>query len=273
MTNSSFPNGSAMSNTGSRQILFSATGELRPVAFVVRSGYRTDRCTHQVAPIVGDLIASVRWDRRGDDYTLAVVTANGERDLSANEAAHTWAALKDRHLWLDEWLVPSNGREESYLPEAAYGGEDLASRAKRERCEAAIRRYGLPLAYSGEWAISPKAGLNTRPAALDFDPDSYQATARSWAGSVVGISRREMFFSSSGNGTSATELHPVLDEEHGSNYAHERTVRRQGVPGIPGWDSSRYLIRVVDGAYTRDHHSYGVRMDVWDTRQAAALAA
>ncbi len=262
-----FANGNARSNTGFRSVLFSATGELRPVAFCVRSGYAPDRGTVQVSPRQGDLIARVEWRRAGAEYTLAVAEDDGDCQgvaVNINDAVEMWATLKRRHAWLDSWLEPVS-RGPSFLPDEGWGGESLADRSKRERCEAAIRRYGLPFAYSQEWAITPKSGLNTAARPLDFDPATYQAEWRSWDGSMVGINRKERFFSTAGNGSPAIELLPVLDEEHGSNYAHERTERRQGVPGIPGWDSRRYLIRVVDGAYTREHHSYGVRMDVWDT--------
>jgi hypothetical protein len=267
-------NGNALSNTGHRQILFSATGELRPVAFAVDSGYQPDRGTVQVAPRAGDLIARVDWCRRGEEYTIARATGDGDcagDALPLNDQAPAWALLKNRHPWLDGWLAPV-GRGPSYLPAEAYGGVTLAAAAKRDRCEAAIRRYGLPVAYSQEWAISPKTGINTRPEPLNFDPDAYQASAKSWTGSVVGICRRERFFSSAGNGA-AVELFPVLQEEHGSNYAHETPSWAEGQPGIPGWNSQRYLIRLITGAYTRDHHSYGVMMDVWETTQAVALAA
>jgi hypothetical protein len=270
-----FPNGMARSNTGQRQVLFDATGEVRPVAFSVESGYAPSRGTVQVAPRAGDLIARVEWDRRGEEYTLARVTEDGDmagRPIPPNDQPPLWAALKTRHPWLDEWLAPTV-RGPSYLPADAFGGETLAARAKRERCEAAFRRFGLPLAYSKEWAISPKGGINTRPSPLDFEPDKYLATANSWTGSLVGISRRERFFATDGTGKPAIELFPVLREEHGSNYAHERTEWAEGQPGIPGWNSRRYLVRLITGAYTREHHSYGVRMDVWDTTQAAALAA
>lgn len=270
-----FPNGMARSNTGQRQVLFDATGEVRPVAFSVESGYAPSRGTVQVAPRAGDLIARVEWDRRGEEYTLARVTEDGDmagRPIPPNDQAPLWAALKNRHPWLDGWLAPVP-RGPSYLPAEAFGGETLAAHAKRERCEAAFRRFGLPLAYSQEWAISPKGGINTRPSPLDFEPDKYQATANSWTGSLVGISRRERFFATDGNGKQAVELFPVLREEHGSNYAYEETEYRAGHPGIPGWNLRRYLVRLITGAYTREHHSYGVRMDVWDTTQAAALAA
>lgn len=271
-----FSNGNARSNTGQRQVLFSATGELRPVAFAVESGYAPDRGTVQVVPKAGDLIARVEWNRAGEEYTLARAVEDGDcygQSPPSNEQAPVWVLLKTLHPWLDGWLAPT-GRGPSFLPTEAFGGETLAARAKRERCEAAIRRFGLPVAYSQEWAISPKAGINTRPAALDFDADVYQASAHSWSGSMVGISRRERFFSSAGNGQPAVELFPVMNEEHGSNYAHEETVRVTGQPGIPGWNRRRFLVRVVAGAYTREHHSYGVRLDVWDTTtQAVALAA
>lgn len=275
MNMNGFKNGSAMSNTGQRQILFSATGELRPVAFSVDSGYAPDRGTVQVAPRQGDIIARVDWNRRGDDYTIARAAADGDsygQPLPINDQAPVWAMLKDRHPWLDGWLAPV-GRGPSYLPDEAWGGETLAARAKRERVEAAIRRYGLPISYSMEWAISPKSGINTRPVPLDFEPDAYQATAHSWSGSMVGINRRERFFSSAGNNTPATELFPVLEEEHGSNYAHERTEYRAGQPGIPGWNRKRFLVRFVSGAYTREHHSYGVLLDVWDTTMTTIPAA
>jgi len=248
MMNNGFSNGCARSNTGQRQILFSSTGELRPVAFSVESGYAPDRGTVQVSPRAGDLIARVDWDRRGKEYSLSRATEDGDaygQPLPLNAQAPVWAMLKSLHPWMDGWLAPT-GRGPSYLPAEVFG-ETLAARAKRERCEAAFRRFGLPLAYSQEWAISPKAGINTRAAPLNFAPGEYQATARSWSGSVVGIDRRERFFSSAGNGTPAVELFPVLDEEHGSNYAHERTEYRSGQPGIPGWNRRRYLIRLVTG--------------------------
>jgi hypothetical protein len=268
-----FFNGNARSNTGVRQILFSATGELRPVAFSVDSGYAPDRGTAQVSPRAGDLIARVDWNRRGEEYAiLRVIEDDDDYGLPIEEQAPMWAMLKDRHPWLDGWLAPT-GRGSSYLPAEAFGGQTLAAIAKRERCEAAIRRFGLPFAYSQEWAISPKAGINTRPVPLDFSPDAYQAIWHSHSGSAVGIDRRERFFASNGNGSPAVELFPVLDEEHGSNYAHERTGYQIGQPGIPGWRDRRYLIQLVTGAYTREHHSYGVRLDVWDTTRAVALAA
>lgn len=272
-----FPNGSSKSNTGYRAVLFSSTGELRPVAFCRESGYMPDRGTVQVAPRKGDLIAQVEWDRRGEEYALLEVMEDHEggesmylaaNPVSFNQQSPIWEMLKTRHPWLDGWLAPT-GRGPSYLPADAFGGETLAARAKRERCEAAFRRFGITMAFSHEWAISPKAGINTRPEPLNFDPDAYQATARSWTGSAVGISRRERFFSSAGNGTPAVELFTTLEEERGSNWAHERTEYRAGQPGIPGWNKRRYLIRLITGAYTREHYSYGVRLDVWDTTKAA----
>lgn len=258
---SGFVNGKAQSHTGFRQVAFDTNLTPRPVIYTIESGLTPSRGTVQQEPEVSDIVIRLDWTRRNHLFTVEKV---GNSPLPLEVQQEYKEKLFQRYAWLEEFLVPA-GRESSFLPAQVYGGESLAAKAKRERCEFAFQRYGLPLEYKSDWVRSPKQGINTKAATLPFDPDTYQAHYKTWDGSIVGINRKEQFWGSAGDFTPAVELKPILNEIHGSNYAHEKTEYREGVPGIPDWRNYRYLIRLIEGAYTREHFSYGIMLDIWHT--------
>lgn len=262
-------NGVCRSNTGTKSIVFEPdTLRLRPVLYAVYSGYQPNRGTVQGA-LDGDLVASVTWGSRTEDYEISRF---GAERVSASEEADIWLRLRARYSWLDAWLSPS-GRGATWIPEEVIPeSEYLSVRAKRARIAEAIGRFGLP--YEVEmFARDAKGDLRLKPHPLDMDLDAYQPSEYHWDGSVVGISRYERWFGSAGDGSEAVPLDIDPEYESGSNYAHTDTVREEGSPGIVDWRRFRFVIRVCHGAHTRDHFSYGHTVDVWETPEEVRNAA
>jgi len=261
--NPNFHNGNAWTNTGIRQVVFNSDLSLKPVIFAINSGYAPDRGTVQASPTTGDLIARVEWTRKSTDFSLLQVTETGPEVLNPATSGQLWEILEAKHQWLESWLQPVS-RGPSFIPVEAYG-ETIAEKTKRQTCNAIIRKYGLPLEYNFEWQITPRKYLSNQPIPLDFNPDTYIASYDTHIGSLVNISQREVFYSSNGDKSPAVELKPVYREQHESNYAHDEQIYHDGSPGLPGWNDRKYLIRVVVGAFTREHHSYGITVTIWDT--------
>lgn len=261
--NPNFHNGNARSNTGMRQIAFHNDLSLKPVIFAINSGYAPDRGTVQASPVTGDLIARVEWTRKSTDFSLLQVTESGPEVLNPATCGQLWEILESKHKWLESWLQPVP-RGSSFIPVEAYG-ETVAEKTKRKTCNAIIKKYGLPLEYNFEWQVTPRKYISNQPVPLDFNPNAYVASYNTHIGSLVGIRRREVFYSSNGDKSPAVELKPAYRECHGSNYAHDKQIYHDGIPGLPGWNDRKYLIRVILGAFTREHHSYGVEVTIWDT--------
>lgn len=255
--------GEAKSNTGFRQVLLDESFKVRPVAFTIESGPAPKRGTVQVGAQVGDLLLRVEWNSKMQWFEVLERTEDGLKKLPPAEMENIKEAAYEHNPWLREWLQPVD-RGGSWLPPETYGGQSLAAQVKRQRCQNALNRFGISMEYDQEWEVSHKSWLNTKPRPLDFNPDTYQPVYKTWDGSVVGIAKKEIFYGSDGNQNSVL-LDVRYDEEHGSNYAHEKTQSIEGVPGIPGWRDHRFLVRVIVGYGVRDHHSYGIAFDVWDT--------
>lgn len=261
-------NGSCFSRTGSKQVVFNPqTLALRPVLYAVYSGYRPERGTVQGA-IDGDLVASVTWGSRSEDYEIS--RFGGDR-LPLGEEARLWGELKKIHPWLDAWLEPS-GRGSVFLPDSVVPeSQYLAVRAKRARIGKAISTLGIPYSVD-DFARDPKDGLKLEPRPLDCDLDAIQPSEYHWDGSMVEIDRYERWFGSAGDGSPAIPLDIDPEYTSGSNYAHTERDARWGSPGVIGWRSFRFVARVCHGAYIRDHYSYGHTVDVWEVPAEARHA-
>lgn len=267
----SVDNGTCYSNTGHRVVAFGPTmdpntGGIRPVIYRIHSGYRTGRCTVQaVEP--GDVLFSISWNSRETIEMVEIVKSDFSTiEIPVVQAAEWWLKLRSQYPSVDAFLEPS-GRGESYLPTCIWPEElDLSTLAKKAALERFNRTHGLDVPW-GKVQTSPSSGLNYRPVIkpltdlLAFNPSEYY-----WDGSVVGISRIETFHWSDGNGRNE-EAQPVecVDSESGSNYAHSSHTfdkpEKRGLKNPPSW--AKFLIRVVKGAYTSNHYSYGVKVDSW----------
>jgi len=254
-------NGKARSNTGFRQVLFDGRDlALAPVALRRYSGEKPGRTTYQVGPKTGDLLARCSWRRAGEMYELlrwsGVAWEPAEIEL--------WSSLRELHPWIDSWLDRAP-RGPSYLPaEVAPPERDLAAISKKRKINRFFEKYGVPYEYGEPWELSPMSGIHMEPRELDIEPDEVRPYDISIIGSMVDIHEMDRWYSSDGDGSPAIEL-TELDrrEDHRSNYAHDEPSWAEGSDGLPGWSARRYLIRVVHGAYDRDHTSYGRQVDVW----------
>lgn len=255
-------NGVSSTRTGFVNAVFSPNGELRPVLFKVYSGYQPDRGTFQGA-VEGDLVATCYWDSNNTVYSLSLFRGD---TLDFNRSAEVWQFLKKLHPWLDAWLEPSERGEvslpESVVPESEY----LSVKSKKEKLQKFLQRFGLP--YQPEkFEKDLKLRLKLQPRPLDVNLDTIVTHSRSWTGSLVSISESEQWFGSNGNGKLAVELEHEPSFEHGSNYAYQETETGEGTPGVKGWRSWKYVVRVCHGACVKDHYSYGHTVDVWQTRR------
>lgn len=266
-----YKNGSSYSRTGSCGLIFSPELVLRPVIFAVHSGYRPDHGTFQVAPVEGDLVFWCSWGSRDTDYGISRADAEGNlRELPIGETPPLWTALHRAHPWTRDWLEPGSGRFGYSIPdEVIPPGDYLATKAKSARIARFERRFGIDLPGA---MTAPKGGLNLEPRPIDGGFRSIVPHQKHWTGSMVGIDRSESWYASNGNGDSIP-IAIAPDSESGSNWAHsERPEYRDGAPVQypPGY---RYIIRVVWGAYTSNHHSHGVAVDVRDLLAAAQEVA
>jgi len=259
-------NGCAQSNTGYRQVAFGPHFETRPVVYRVYSGGQPTRCTVQAVSL-GDLLFRVDWTRRGEVFSVGVVTGANyggptTHELAVTESWPLWETLRERFPQVNAFLERAN-RGPSYLPADLWPeNQDLAALAKASRKTSFECRYGVDLPRAV--LTSPKDGLNyapvDRPLAelLEFNPSEY-----SWDGSCVGIRQTTRYWWSDGRGQ-ATAVAPVdrVNYEAGSNYAHEETTIDspviEGLLPPPWW--AKFLIEVSTGAYTSDHFSHGVKV-------------
>lgn len=254
-------NGSAFTSTGSCQLLFSADFKIRPIVCAVRSGYKPQRGTFQVAPATGDLLFVCAWRTRGADYSISRCNAVGQlQEVAPIEAAPIWAQLHTVHGWTKDWLEPASRGGYSIPTEVIPPAEYLAKKAKTAKLERFSARFGVQLPLDAA-EISPKNGLNLLPRPSDEEFAAIVPQVRHWTGSMVGIDRWEEWYASNGEGESSP-LTIVPSRDEGSNWAHsERPVCEAGeCVVIP--QGFKYVIRVIRGAYSRDHHSYGIAVDV-----------
>lgn len=246
-------NGFCRTNTGGRSVSFNNKLELMPVVYRTHSGFKPSRATFQIE---GSIVVTRAWGRSHDTETLLV-----DREISLDH--ELLRQVFEKHLWLNEWLGPV-GRTDSWLPlEVAPIEADLSFINKRKAKEFFEQRFGVELPESV--MQSPKVGLSYKPIEM---PDGLLQTVphhHHWTGSVVGIDQYEEWYVSKGDGTPARKLNIMSEGESGSNYAHSETSYSEGEPvseALPA-DAKGFMIRVVHGAYTHEHYSYGCTVDVW----------
>jgi hypothetical protein len=254
-------NGDAKTNTGIKELAFdSETLEIRPVLFRIYSGYSPSRGTVQGVR-EGDIIAQCIWNSKSTDYRIY---RYGLDDIDLNKQAELWISLREKHPWIDSWLEPS-GRGETNIPEEIIPVKNyLSNKIKRARIENALSRFGISGLSVEDFMLSKKKDLQVTPKKLDLNLDEYQPTEKHWTGSLVDIHTSETWYGSTGTGKPATELEIDPEYESGSNYAHTETKRKDGTPGIKGWQKWKYIVRIVHGCYEKDHSSYGKSFHVWE---------
>ena len=253
-------NGYCKSNTGFRQVLTDNNCIVRPVLFTVDSGYQPDRGTVQVPAAPGDLLFKCQWGSQHEDYFIYEFL-NGAWTLMSRVAltVNLWKKLKELNPWTDMFIAPSN-RNSSYI----VCDEPLAMKAKRKRLTSFFKNWKIVgnIAVVDDYMTSPKNGLNlevVKPyeGLLDHVPE--------WTthiGSVVGIDKKEHWFQVINGVTSLVGC--IYQEKHESNYAHENDSYFDGKPlSEVVYAQASHLIKIVIGAYTKDHYSHGRTIDVY----------
>lgn len=251
-------NGSAGTRTGSITIWFSLSGDrltLKPVSHAVYSGYQPSRGTYQQVG-EGDIAFTCEWNSRETGYSASVV---GGSPLPEVRQAELWQLLRQQHGWAYALLEPMS-RGGFDIPVAVVPvSEYISEKRKAARFAAFERKFGIEIP-DGAWK-SPKAGIRLRPEPADAEFLTRVPVSKEWSGSMVDIDTKTFVFVSNGDGVSTpVEVDPWV--EHGSNYAGSApTDRRDGGPVVypKGY---KYAIWMVTGAYTRDHYSYGVTIEV-----------
>lgn len=275
-----FNNGLARTNTGYRQVLVSSQGELRPVMVRLNSGYVPQRRTMQVAPKPGDLMLRSDWNRSSIRYSIMqystqeewvpvgdkekfdlYIETEGYEEIK-DESVTLWELAIKANPWIPEFLDPrEKGRAVSMLP---WEGDTLSEKAKRRRIKDFMATWGLEgEELEGELMRSPKEGLEFIPVRNDHVLDRIPVF-NTWTGSVVGIHKKELWY---GLRTGGIDLLDVIYEaEHGSNYAYEGKTSSEGKPlkDLPGITTYRQLLCLTKGAYSREHYSYGIKVEVFE---------
>lgn len=258
-------NGDCRTTTGIKEVSFDPeTLEIRPVLFRVYSGYQPDRGTIQ-GVLNGDIVAQCTWNARGDSYRIYKY---GMDNIPYSEQPMYWAKLKEKHPWLDSWLEPS-GRSETIIPEEVCPvHEYVAVKVKTARIENCLNRFGITIPVSS-FLATRRNDLELTPKELDIDLDTYIAKETHWTGELVNISSSEEFYGSAGIGKPAVKLEIDPDYESGSNYGYIDVERKEGKPGVKGWQKWKYIIHVRYGIYEKDHSSYGVGLKVYDNKKSS----
>ena len=253
-------NGDCKTNTGIKELAFDPeTLELRPVLFRIYSGYAPSRGTIQ-GVCDGDYVAQVVWNSKSIEYRIY---RYGGDNVDINKEAEIWLLLRVKHDWMDSWLEPSS-RGETIIPENVIpASEYLAVKVKKDRIINALDRFGIQMDHA-HFMNSKKHDLQLTPKKLDIDLNIYQPTELHWTGSLVDIHKSEEWFGSTGIGKPAVKLEIDPAYESGSNYAHSETERKEGTPGIKGWQKWRYIIRIRHGVHETNHSSWGKSFHVWE---------
>jgi hypothetical protein len=274
-------NGCVKSNTGYRQVLFSKTLEVRPVLLEIKSGYQPDRGTIQVSPVIGDVLIRSSW--RSNCYQIDISKWDGQNFISlTSEALYLyyeteWEGIndptgvvkeyvtilktaKELNPWLEEFLQQC-GRQGSFIP----CEQTLVEKAKKDRLTKFFKKHNLPyLEKIDSFMSSPKGGLKLESVDTPADLLEHVPSYITHDGSVVSISKKEYWFAISQTGT--FEVPVTYQQAHRSNYAHEKPSFSEGKSlreTITDIESVKFLIKIVHGAYTRDHYSFGRTIDVY----------
>ena len=269
--NTLYPNGNCKANSGFRSVVFSPSYTIRPVVRAVRSGYHPDRTTFQKAHD-GDFRITVTWypevwaveqycdgtwypieERQGEN--IKCLTGRRAREFIANASPA-----------LVEWLH-LRGRSHSMLPEGAgWDGANTLNDIRKDNkvktffagteegwlenlvLRARVSKFsGLPM----EWQFA------TRPL-----PVALEAPAEQVDGSVVSINTYTSWVLWYEDGRVDVITPSPTTGGYRSNYAHT-PGRKYDTPEIPMPIGVVKAAKVVFGAYTNEHFSYGVKWELF----------
>ena len=247
--------GYSTTSKGCVSLTFFSTPEgevkLAPLDGGVFSGYRAHRTTFQSK---GAFTLSLEWRTGETSWTV-----------------QSWDG-KNYESPLNRWILKNKQNFLKYFREVSRGGhpcpgslwdlKDLQPLRKEARAANFSRIFGVPV--PGSHQISPRSGLNYRPVPAPEGWKEWVPSIRRLTGSVVDIDDCSTFYWSDGKGK-GEEVKAKPDIDSRSNYAHSTSYFDDGetIGSIirPVW--AKYLVSVREGAYERNHHSYGVAVDVY----------
>lgn len=253
--------GSAYTNTGNKAIAFvwdSRAQTVKPsqVLYNIHSGMESSRCSiQQGAPIV----LRLDWGR---DYQRQDIDFYAVHSVSDKAIVTALQKFFNENADYAAWFAPQP-RRACYLPNS---DKNAAQISKEKKLQDLKNNFGVELPNT---TTSPSAGLNFKPQPLPSGWELWVNKYNGHDGSLVGISNGFEWYFSNGNGKAKLIENWDINGSQASNYAHTDTVHYYG-PTLgeylqmnrpPMW--AKYLVRVETGAYTRDHHSYGVKLDIF----------
>lgn len=286
-TKLSYTNGICRSNTGFRSIVINPKdSKVRPVLAARRSGYMPDRHTIQTGQI-GDIIIETYYSRHGKSLSAKIVETPkyepmlahyGEQNGKAafpSSLANFHFFLKAIELNLDEkevelmyeFLSSGNGRQESYLPAGlGWDGENtLGDKSKRSRVTNFFK--GLVGPKTLEKIVNSAMSSYREGLPMDWNrassmPEEMDAPAHVWDGTVVGIDMRTYWVLMDAKGFPQWIAPEPTSGPWGSNYAYSECGQYDASP-LPIPPEITRAIKLTFGAYTRDHHSWGIKWELF----------
>lgn len=257
------PNGNAKTNSGFRQVVLTPGGTVRPVQSAVRSGYRPDRCTNQVAR-EGDLVIRVTW--YPEYWGISKVLGGVLTDLGHQGLIDYQPLIRNLSKEVEAFLQPTAERKESFLP-AGCGWDGVNTQAdlrKKERLEAFLR--GADPYWIGKVVAqamrSSGQGLPTNWAHAQPMPKVMDAPAKRWDGAMVDIERYTQWLLIDDEGNYSIVNPEPTSGDWGSNYAHSASGE-YNYPPMPIPANTVKAVKITRGAYEHEHHSHGVKWELF----------
>ena len=281
MRKGTIQNGTSRTNTGYKKVVLSPAFKVRPVVFAIRSGFRRDRTTSQSVQN-GDIILGSCWDRRGIVFsiTTAIVSEYGT-NVSVSEQL---ASFGDNCLTFSEFekRIPDSVAEKElildYLSDTTYGisflpaglGWDGNKTLAEFNKEKNIRNFFSFMVdhpavidkIAEKAAISKKDGLPISWTEAKRMPDYMEACAVHWDGSAVDISMFDAWVLIYSDKTYSYIIPEPTCGEWGGNYAYSERGEYNASP-VPIPTNVTHAIKITWGAYTREHHSYGIAWQLY----------
>lgn len=263
----SIVNGCVKSNTGFRNVAITSSGSTRPVLYVRRSGFMTDRCTVQTAAPGDYVVSSSVW--KGEvNYTISSIQADlSQRTLGSGTfdevIACIGADVVDKDSIRQFLSDVANGRSSSFLPaNVGWDGVNSIGDINKDRRIRAFFSY-LDSKKVDKIAkaamVSAREGLYTDWNRAQKMPSHFSTYKYSWDGCVVDMNTCEHWVLFYEDGTFKYCIFDATEGEWGSNYAYTDRGVYNAEP-VPVGDNVVKAIKIRYGAYTRaeEHTTYGV---------------
>lgn len=274
-------NGTSHTHTGERNLVFSPSGELRPITRIKNSGYRFARGTSQMA-FLGDFIVSASLWSSHDVIDISI------KSIDENEVNTVWTTsemkwnqdgkpeiFKGLTSEQEEWLLNIPGSFEGnyipkeWLPKRFQDIPPFFEWVKRNNLEKFAKRFpGCLTDNDVEEAISTsRKYINLIPIGINFDPEKYEAKLVAATGCACEINQTEKWFGyKSQYDAQPTKIqfasNKQIENHESGNSQHADSMDLHC--GLVGWKNFKYLVRIRRDIITWSGYGHGCGIDVFE---------